>query len=128
MRLLSRLCLAVWIALILLGSLLPRVPPADAVARFPGAAYAAHAVAYAVLCCLAAWALRLGDWRRLLAAALGASLLGLALECIQPLTGRAFDLVDLAANAAGVAVGLAGTLLVRRLLTRRSRSLQRQLP
>jgi len=128
MRLLSRLCLAVWIALILLGSLLPRVPPADAVVRFPGAAYAAHAVAYAVLCCLAAWALRLGDWRRLLAAAAGASLLGLALECIQPLTGRAFDLADIAANAAGVAAGLAGALLARRLLTRRNAGLRSPSP
>lgn len=128
MRLLSRLCLAVWLALVLLGSLLPRVPPAEAVARFPGAAYAAHAVAYAVLCCLTAWALRLGDWRRLLAAAAGASLLGLALECIQPLTGRAFDLADVAANAAGAVAGLAALMLARRALARRSPSPQRPLP
>ena len=120
MRGLGRLSLTVWLILLVTASLLPRVPPAAAVVRFPGAAYAAHALAYAVLCALAAWALKLRRRRALVLTVLAASALGFALECIQPLTGRTFDLWDVAANAAGASLGLAATLLERRLLPRRS--------
>jgi len=114
MRWLSRLCLLVWLLLLVLGSVLPRVPPAEAVVRFPGAAYAAHAFAYAVLSVLLVTALLLRSRGAVGLAAVTAVMLGFVLECIQPLTGRTFDLADMAANAGGVAVGLGAVLLARR--------------
>ena len=63
-------------------------------------------------------ALRLRSWGALMLAALGAFLLGFVLECAQPLTGRSFDLADMAANTAGVAVGLVAIQLTRRIAGR----------
>jgi len=115
MRLLRRLLLALWLALVVLASLIPRVPRADAVAWFPGADRVGHAVAYGVLCVLAVWAFGGRGRRVLVMAGLGAVVLGVLLECVQPLTGRTFDLTDMAANAAGAGLGLVGMLLARRI-------------
>ena len=90
--------LAIWLGLVAMGSLLPRIPsPAD-VTGFAGAALRACGR---------------GRWPQVLAAARGALLLGFGLECLQPLTGRTFDLLDLAANSAGAALGFAAVTLAR---------------
>jgi hypothetical protein len=118
MRWLIRVLLAMWLVLVVVGSLVPRVPPA-VVVRFPGAGYVAHGVSYAVLCVFAACARRRHDDRALAVTALGAFLLGVVLEFIQPLTGRTFDLGDMAANGAGVATAVAAILLARSIAARR---------
>jgi VanZ family protein len=120
MRWLSRLCFFAWLVLLVVGSLLPRIPPAGAVMRFHGAAYVAHGIGYAILCALAAWALGPRSGCALLLTALGAFLLGVAIEYIQPLTGRSFDRADMAANAAGAVTGLVITVLARRAARRRA--------
>jgi VanZ family protein len=119
-RLLARLCLGGWAALILAGSLLREPPGAEAVMGFSGADLLAHLVAYGVLSLLAVWAhMGLGWPDRLVAAGVGAALFGLMIECLQPLTGRVFELADLAANILGTGLGIAVATLLRA-STRRS--------
>ena len=113
MRHASYAALGIWLFFIIVGSLLPTMPSADDVTGFAGTTLLGHALAYAVLCVLAVRAFGLRPWRHVLAAALGALLLGFAVECIQPFTGRTFDLIDMAANSAGVAFGLAAIALAR---------------
>ncbi|MHC5034807.1 MAG: VanZ family protein [Planctomycetota bacterium] len=113
-QLLARLCLGGWAALILAGSLLREPPGAEAVMGFSGADLLAHLVAYAVLALLAVWAHVGLGWRdRLLAAGISAALFGLMIECLQPLTGRVFELADLAANVLGAGLGIALAALLR---------------
>jgi VanZ family protein len=57
--------------------------------------------------------------RRVTEAAVEAFAVGLAFECIQPLTGRHSDLLDMAANAVGALLGAALVLAVCRLRRRR---------
>ena len=103
----------IWLCFIIVGSLLPTMPNVDAVTGFAGTPLLGHALAYAVLCVLTVWAFGLRPWPQALAVALGALLLGFAVECIQPFTGRTFDLIDMAANSAGVAFSLAAIALTR---------------
>lgn len=75
---------------------------------------AAHFLAYAVLAALLALLVPRGWW---LAVALGAAVLGVALEAAQEaLPGREASLADAVANAAGAVAGaaLAGSAVLRR--------------
>ncbi|NLW50567.1 MAG: VanZ family protein [Candidatus Brocadiaceae bacterium] len=114
MRWLSRIGLIVWLGFLVWGSLMPTVPAGRTIRVVPGGAYTVHAVAYAILCMMAVFALGSTGPRGLLLTALGACLLGLVLEWVQPHTGRAFDWGDVAANAAGVAAGLVAVFCLRR--------------
>jgi VanZ family protein len=104
-----------WGALIATWSLLPTPPGAGAAVHVPGADLTLHVAAYAVLCLLACRSAPPGQaGARLAAAALVAFLFGLAIECLQPLTGRAFAARDLAANAGGVLCGVGMAWLLGR--------------
>jgi len=59
------------------------------------------------------------QWRRRLGHAAGFIAMGIALEFLQGMTGyRTFDVLDMAANAAGVLFVLAGALLLSRMPAR----------
>ena len=59
------------------------------------------------------------QWRTRLAYATGFIAMGVALEILQRMTGyRTFDVLDMAANAAGVLSVLAGVLLLSRMPAR----------
>lgn len=103
----------VWACAIAVGSLLSSAPPADSILPVAHADLVAHAVLYGTLTFLIASLLRPGA-RRLAAAAGGAFAFGLVLECIQPFTGRTFDLLDLAANATGALLGAAAAAVLLR--------------
>ncbi|KPK62321.1 MAG: hypothetical protein AMK73_06340 [Planctomycetes bacterium SM23_32] len=112
---LVRLATAVWTALVAAGSLLRNPPVARAAVRLPGADLTLHALIYAVLCVLVFLSTPRLPLGRRLAAAVGLSLaFGLALECLQPLTGRVFAAGDLLANAAGALAGAAAVALLAR--------------
>jgi VanZ family protein len=89
------------------GSLLPSAPPADRIIPVSQADLILHVILYAGLAVLLAWGWRAAAWRRSVGAAVTAFLFGLAIECIQPLTGRQFAFADLGANAAGSLLGAA---------------------
>jgi hypothetical protein len=102
------LLLAVWAALVAAFSLIPRAPVSLRPLLFPGGDKLLHGAAYAVLCGLIVWAVAAGRrWAHLAASGAAAVLFGLAVECLQPLTGRTFDWRDLAANGSGVLIALA---------------------
>ena len=44
--------------------------------------------------------------------------MGIAIECIQPFTGRAFEVADMAADTLGVLLGWVAALLLARWLPR----------
>jgi len=103
----SRALLGVWMGMLAVVSLLPSPPGERLVARFPGRDFTAHVIAYAVLACLLVWATAPAVLRRrLVHAGTGSVLFGLAIELVQPLTGRAFECRDVCANVAGILLGL----------------------
>jgi VanZ family protein len=75
----------------------------------------AHALIFFTMA-LPALVVRLIWWPWLVLVAL---VYGALIEVIQPLTGRSFDLGDLAANLAGVALALVVAPLLRRVLVQR---------
>jgi hypothetical protein len=106
---LSRVGLCVWAALIVVGSLIPRVPGPIRIFLVHGADKVAHGVAYAVLCLLLIWAAApLRRRTRFICSAVGAALFGGLIELLQPLTGRTCDLADMGFNT----LGILGALLV----------------
>ena len=122
-RKLSKAFLSCWVAFLLVASFWP---PG---ARMPGVLHVlasdslAHAAGYAVLAGLLLWALlSLPPARRLIAATVTACLFGLVAELIQPLVGRKFDVLDLAANAAGIGIVVGLVWLCLALTARRTRS------
>ncbi len=83
------------------------------VALIPYGAFIGHAVIYAILSLLVIWAMAgVIWWARLIGAAVGAGLFGIAMEFLQPLTGRACEVVDFVANGAGIAAALLGAAVV----------------
>jgi VanZ family protein len=92
--------------MVIVGSLLPSNSRAmRALDRLPLSDKADHTAAYAVLAFLPAIHERRS---RVMAAVAGAILLGIALEFAQRATGwRDFEVADMAADAVGVAAGLA---------------------
>ena len=122
---LARLSLCVWLALIVVGSLIPgrliaAAPGAVRALLFLGVDKVGHGVAYAVLCPLLIWASAPLRWRtRLIGSAVGAVLFGALIEVLQPLTGRSCDLADVGFNALGVLAALLGIALTGWLRGRR---------
>jgi VanZ family protein len=104
-----------WMGATAAGSLLPSAPAPGDIIPITHADLLVHFLLYAVLALLVAWAGKACTKRKLAAVAAGAFAVGLALECIQPLTGRQFDLCDLGANAAGALLGAAIALAACRL-------------
>ena len=76
-----------------------------------------HFAAYGLL--MSVFCLTYDQWRTRLACATGFIAMGIALEILQGMTGyRTFDVLDMAANAAGVLLVLAGALLLSRMPAR----------
>lgn len=76
-----------------------------------------HFAAYGLL--MFVFCLIYDQWRRRLGHAAGFIAMGIALEFLQGMTGyRTFDVLDMAANAAGVLFVLAGALLLSRMPAR----------
>jgi VanZ family protein len=118
---LGRLSLGAWLALIVIGSLIPGslIPeaagPIGAV-LFHRADKVAHGVAYAVLCLLLIWGTAPLRWQtRLIGSAVGATVFGALIEVLQPLTGRSCNLADAGLNALGVLAALLAIALAGRL-------------
>jgi len=110
-----KLLLALWVLLmvaVVVGSLLPEsVSPMAALDRLGASDFVLHSVAYMALAFLPALLIR--PRRRGQYAAAAMFVLGLALEIAQGAApGREFELVDLAANALGVAAGIVGARFV----------------
>jgi len=110
-----KLLLTLWLLLmiaVVAGSLLPEsASPMAALDRLGAPDFVLHSVAYTVLAFLPAVLIR--PRRRGQYAAAAMFVLGLALEIAQlAAPGREFELVDLAANAVGVVVGIVGARLV----------------
>ena len=104
-----RAALAVWIVLLLVGSMLPPRVIAPAMPHVPNFDKLLHMGGYAIFCVLAVWALP-GRGRLWLAA--GVFAFGAMVEMIQPLTGRSRDVMDALANGVGVAAGLLAVWLI----------------
>jgi VanZ family protein len=102
-----------WAGAIAAGSLLGSVPPADRILPVSHADLILHVLLYGTLAPLIASLLRPGT-RRLATAAGVAFAFGLLLECLQPLTGRAFALLDVGANAVGALLGAAAAAVLLR--------------
>jgi VanZ family protein len=76
-----------------------------------------HFAAYGLL--MSVFCLIYDQWRTRLAYAAGFIAMGIAIEILQGMTDyRTFDLIDMAANAAGVLLILAGALLLSRMPAR----------
>lgn len=105
-----RAALAVWVVLLMVGSMLPPRVIAPAMPHVPHFDLLLHFGGYSVFCFLAVWALP-GRRRLWLAAAVFA--FGILIEVIQPLTGRTMSGLDATANGVGVVVGLLATRLAR---------------
>jgi VanZ family protein len=94
--------------IIVVGSLIP----ADEARAIPGNDLLKHLGLYALLTMLS-----LVAWSRTVAAAalilIALASLGLTLEVVQPLVGRAFDLSDIAANSAGIVIGAIWAFLIK---------------
>ena len=88
------------------GSLMP----ADDARAMPGNDGFRHVIAYALLCFFAMRAFRSRGHTLLMP--LGCLALGIVLEFLQPLVGRAFDVQDIVANGVGVLVGCSVVWLV----------------
>lgn len=90
--------------------------------RTPWPAAYEHAVAYAVLGLILAWALRITSLPAGLALAAALACLAAAMEAGQLLVPtRNFRLGDIAGGTAGAAIGVAMAVVTRRLLTRLDR-------
>lgn len=127
-RRLSRVCLAAWAGLIVVASLIPRVPGPIGTISFPGSDKLLHVFAYGVLCMLMVWAGGGGGlFARTVGPGLAAVMFGLLVESAQRFTGRAFGWVDLMANCVGVVCGLVAVALAARWVGRRAaRTMQRR--
>ena len=106
-----RAALAVWVAMIVVGSMLRPRTIASVMPHFHHADLLLHAGGYAILGLLAVWAWP-GQGR--LRMATGVVLFGVLIELIQPITGRTTSGGDALANPVGVAGGLLAEWLVRR--------------
>jgi VanZ family protein len=111
-----RAALAVWVVLLLVGSMLPPRVIVPAMPHIPNFDKLLHVGGYAIFCVLALWALPGRGWLWL---ALGVFAFGAMIEMIQPLTGRSRDVMDALANGVGVAAGLLAAQLLWGQLTRR---------
>ena len=112
-----RVALAVWVVLLLVGSMLPTRVVGPAMPHIPHFDKLLHIGGYAIFCVLAVWAL---PGRHLLWLAAGVFAFGVMIEFIQPLTGRSRDVMDALANGVGVAAGLLLVWLLWKARRRRS--------
>ena len=105
-----RAALAVWVVLLLVGSMLPPRVISPAMPRVPHFDLLLHFGGYGIFCFLAVWA-----WpgRRQLWLAAAVFAFGILIEAVQPLTGRTMSALDATANGVGVAVGLLAVRLLR---------------
>jgi VanZ family protein len=103
-----------WLAAVCALSLMPTVPPL--VTRASDKVQ--HLGAYGLLALLSTTALsgRVRCWWVCIACAM----LGAAIEFVQPLTGRAFDYADMAANSAGAVLGTTASVVVVAVVVRRA--------
>ena len=106
-----RLLWTAWIAAVVIGSLLPPSSAAiDLLSKTGLSDKFDHLFAYALLAFLPA----LHEDRDLVVSlALFACALGTALEFLQPRFGRSYELADMAADLAGILIGLAAAFLLR---------------
>jgi len=97
---------AVWIFLILVGSLIPGGPPMPGSLAFPDADLVLHLGGYAILAGLIDWALmgEPGSARGCLAVVFP-FWVGAVLELLQPLVGRTMSWRDVGANTVGLVAG-----------------------
>jgi VanZ family protein len=107
-------------ALTLAGVLVMSFLPSESVdplrPTLGGSTDIAHVVAYALLAATTMLSLprRAFVLRQGAAVALATSLLGIAIELLQPLAGRTASVVDVAGNEVGIAVGMALSWAYRR--------------
>ena len=102
-----------WAAAIVVLSLIPTTAQVDIDHRDKLGHFAAYGLLMSVFCLI------YDQWRTRLAYAAGFIAMGVALEILQGMTGyRTFDVLDMAANAAGVLFALAGALLLSRMPAR----------
>lgn len=98
-----RAAACLWAVFVVVTSLLPPKTVAHVLPRSLGAHMVAHSGAYIVLGLLVVWGWPRTRWLML---GVAASLLGILIEFLQPLTGHTCMVLDMAVDAAGVAVGM----------------------